>query len=304
MGDQLKREARFRLAAKLTRIGLVANLVLMAGKLLVGHFGRSSALFADGIESACDLSVSVASLVTLRFTRNPCDSRHPYGHGRAESLAEFLVGLVIIATSVWIVSDAVITVAGGVFTRPHWLTVVVAALTIIIKESLARLTFGGAERLHSPVLNALAHDHRKDAITSIGTLAGCGAALLGMGRLDPVFAGLTGLLIAHVGMETIRKAVADLIDAALPGEKIEAISAVAESVAGVEHVHEIRGRRSGQFIIVDLKLDMDPEMTVRHSHEIATLVKQKIFDADPCVGDVMIHINPHNDPDHEDMIRL
>ena len=73
---------------------------------------------------------------------------------------------------------------------------------------------------------------------------------------------------------------------------------------GVEHVHEIRGRRSGQSIIIDLKLDMDPDMTVKRSHEIATLVKRNIFAADASVGDVMIHINPHDDPNHIDLIRL
>lgn len=304
MTAELKRQERFHQAEAMVRIGLAVNCILMIGKMLVGHFGQSEALFADGIESACDLAISAASLAMLRFSRQPFDRRHPYGHGRAESLGAFMVGLVIIFTSVWILYTSITAVAAGTGVRPHVLTVGVAAVTIAIKEWLARLTFRKADRLYSPVLSALAHDHRKDAITSIGTLIGCGAAFLGWPIFDPIFAGITGLMIAHVGIETMRHATHDLIDAALPETHLNAISLLAAAVAGVEHVHEIRGRRSGQYIIVDLKLEMDPAMTVQHSHEIATIVKQKIFAADPSVGDVMIHINPHDDPDHADLIRL
>jgi len=90
----------------------------------------------------------------------------------------------------------------------------------------------------------------------------------------------------------------------LPEEELlEAVSALAEGVAGVEHVHEIKGRRSGQYLIIDLKLDMDPDMTVKESHAIATTVKKVIFDHNANIGDVMIHINPHEE-EHEDLIRL
>jgi cation diffusion facilitator family transporter len=304
MLSALSRNDRTRQAEGIIQVGLWVNAVLMAGKLLVGHLGRSEALFADGLESACDLAISAASLAMLRFSSQPFDRRHPYGHGRAENLGAFLVGIVIVITGIWILFTSISAVAAGVSARPHWMTVLAAALTITIKEGLARRTFRAANRLRSPVVSALAHDHRKDALTSIGTLMGCGAAVLGWPVFDPVFAGLTGLLIAHIGIELVRNATHDLIDAALPEAQLQAISSVAEAVDGVEHVHEIRGRRSGQSIIVDLKLDMDPDMTVKRSHEIATIVKQRIFAADASVGDVMIHINPHDDPNHADLIRL
>ena len=304
MQVESKRRERFQQAETMVRIGLAVNAGLMIAKLAAGRLGHSEALFADGVESACDLAISAAALATLRFSRQPFDRQHPYGHGRAESLAAFLVGLVILATSMAILYVAITTIAAGVFQRPQFFTLVVAAATIGLKEALARITFRRARLLGSPVLSALAHDHRKDALTSIGTLLGCGFAFLGWLALDPVFAGITGLLIAHVGIETVRGAARDLIDAALPEQHLNAISTLAAATAGVEHVHEIRGRRSGQYIIIDLKLEMDPDLTVRESHEIATRVKQQIFAADADVGDVMIHINPHDDPDHEDLIRL
>jgi divalent metal cation (Fe/Co/Zn/Cd) transporter len=121
--------------------------------------------------------------------------------------------------------------------------------------------------------------------------------------MDPLAAGFTSLFIFHIGYETFCSAAHDLMDARPSDELLGAIAVLAEAVAGVEHVHEIRGRRSGQYVIVDLKLDMDPEMTVKKSHDIATEVKRLIFARFSNVGDVMIHINPHEE-EHEDLIRL
>jgi divalent metal cation (Fe/Co/Zn/Cd) transporter len=112
------------------------------------------------------------------------------------------------------------------------------------------------------------------------------------------------LFIFHIGWETFSNAAHDLMDAQPPEEMLVTVTRLAEGVAGVEHVHEIRGRRSGQYLIIDLKLEMDPDMTVKESHSIATEVKRTIFERFPNVGDVMIHINPHDDPEHEDLIRL
>jgi divalent metal cation (Fe/Co/Zn/Cd) transporter len=114
---------------------------------------------------------------------------------------------------------------------------------------------------------------------------------------------LTSFFILHIGYQTFREAAHDLMDGSAPADFINALQVLAESVAQVEHVHEIRARRSGQYMIVDLKLEMDPSMTVKESHAVATEVKKIIFERYPGVGDVMIHINPHDEA-HEDLIRL
>lgn len=300
----IQRQARFATAERLVRIGLGVNLLLMIVKLAAGRLGRSEAVFADGVESACDLAVSIASLATLRFSRQPLDRRHPYGHGRAESIAALVMGCAIIATAFLIFHAAVLSIAGGHVERPAPMAVGAAALTVVVKEALARATFRQARRSGSPVLQVQARDHRKDAVTSLFTLAGCGLAALGWPLSDPLVAGMTAVLIAHLGIVTFREAARELMDAALPEALLKSIGDIALSVAGVEHVHEIRGRRSGQHLIVDLKLEMDPRMTVERSHELATLVKRRIFETLPRVGDVMIHVNPHDDPHHEDLVRL
>jgi cation diffusion facilitator family transporter len=181
--------------------------------------------------------------------------------------------------------------------------VAAAFLTIFIKEWLYRFTLKTGTQLASPSLLAIAKDHRKDAITSVSTLAGVVGAFFGFGIMDPLAAGLTAFFILHIGYQTFRDAAHDLMDGSAPPDFIAEVTRLAESIERVEHVHDIRGRRSGQYMIIDLKLEMDPAMTVKDSHDIATRVKKLIFDGFPNVGDVMIHINPHEE-EHEDLIRL
>ncbi|MDD2308255.1 MAG: cation diffusion facilitator family transporter [Desulfuromonadaceae bacterium] len=299
----MQRNERFDSADRIIKIGFWVNAVLMVIKLSAGHWGQSDAVFADGIESACDFIAIFATMIALRLGRQPFDANHPYGHGRAESLAALLISLVIAATGGWIMYGSVVTIVAGDFKSPGWIAVAAAAVTIVVKEWLYRFSTRTGKKLESPALLAIAKDHRKDAISSVATLAGVIGAFFGMGIMDPLAAGLTSFFILHVGYQTFREAAHDLMDGTAPADFIEALQTLAESVEQVEHVHEMRARRSGQYMIVDLKLEMDPNMTVKQSHDVATNVKKLIFERYPGVGDVMIHINPH-DEEHEDLIRL
>jgi len=299
----MQRKERFDSANRIIWIGFWINAVLMIFKLAAGYFGKSDAVFADGIESACDFVAIFSTMVALKMGRKPFDEKHPYGHGRAESLAALMISLVIFATGVWILIDSTHSVIDRNYKSPGVIAVFAAFITIIIKEWLYRFTQKTGERLNSPSLLAIAKDHRKDAITSISTLVGVIGAFFGVGIMDPLAAGLTAFFILHIGYETFRDAAHDLMDGSVPPDFITEVTRLAESVENVEHVHDIRGRRSGQYMIIDLKLEMDPNMTVKESHDIAAKVKKLIFDGFPNVGDVMIHINPHEE-EHEDMIRL
>lgn len=291
------------MADRIINIGFWINAVLMIVKLLAGYFGNSEAVFADGIESACDFVAILATLIALRIGRKSVDDDHPYGHGKAECIAAILVSLIILAAGGGILYKAIATFVQGDYPKPQLIAVVAALATILIKEALARYTSRVARKLESPAVDAIAKDHRKDALTSVATMIGVTGAYFGVVFLDPLAAGLTAFFIFYIGGETFKKACHDLMDGQPPKDVLAHIIAAAEGVPGVDHVHEIRGRRSGQYLIIDLKLEMDPDMTVKRSHEIATEVKRLIFNRFPNVGDVMIHINPRNE-EHEDLIRL
>ncbi len=299
----MQRHERFSLAERAIQIGFWVNAGLMVMKLSAGYFGRSEAVFADGMESAADFIAILSTLIALRIGRKPFDEKHPYGHGKAESISAIIVALVIFATGGWILVRSIQTIVSGAAQTPEAIAVAAALVTIIVKEALFRYSYRIGAQLQSPALLATAKDHRKDAITSIATLIGVTGAFFGLSIMDPLAAGLTSLFIFHIGYETFRSAAHDLMDGLPSVELVTAVTMLAEGVEGVEHVHEIRGRRSGQYLIIDLKLDMDPEMTVKRSHAIATEVKRRIFEHFPNVGDVMIHINPHEE-EHEDLIRL
>ncbi len=299
----MERSERFSSATRVIEVGFWVNAALMTMKLLAGIFGRSEAVFADGMESAADFIAILASMIAIRIGRKPYDEKHPYGHGKAENIAAIIVSLVIFGTGGWILVRSVHSIIDGTFETPGAIAVAAAFLTIITKEVLYRYTISAGSRLGSPAILASAKDHRKDAITSISTLVGVTGAYFGVAVMDPLAAGLTSFFIFYIGYETFITAGHDLMDGTATDECIGDIITIAEGVEGVEHVHELRCRRSGQYLIVDLKLDMDPEMTVRKSHAIATEVKTRIFEKIAHVGDVMIHINPHEE-EHEDMIRL
>ncbi len=304
MRQGLQRKTRFDLADRVIVYGIGLNVVLLAAKFGAGVWGRSAALRADGVESACDLLVSVAMLWAMRISRKPFDPSHPYGHGKVESLAALLVGIGILATGLWLIADAGVVFFFHESHSVHWAAPLVALATVVSKEVAARYTRRRARLLGSPTLEALAQDHRKDALSSVATMLGAGAAACGWFYFDPAMAALTAVFILRTGGETFKRAFDELIDAALPAEEMAGIKRDAAAVEGVEHVHEIRGRRSGQFVIIDLKLEMDPQMTVLASHAVAERVKRRVFRNHPAVGDVMIHVNPHDDGAHRDLIRL
>lgn len=303
MNASLERDKRFSMADRIITVGFWLNAILMVMKLLAGHYGNSEAVFADGMESACDFVAIISTLIALRIGRKAFDDDHPYGHGKAECIAAIMVSLVIFATGIGILYKAVTTFITGNYPQPQWIAVAAAAATIVIKETLFRYTHRVARKLESPAVEAVSKDHRKDALTSVATLIGVTGAYFGITFLDTLAAGLTAFFIFYIGWETFKKAGHDLMDGRPPKDTMTKICDTAFEVSGVDRVHEIRGRRSGQYLIIDIKLDMNPDMTVRQSHEIADQVKSLIFSRFPNVGDVMIHINPSNQP-HKNLIRL
>lgn len=298
MEESNNRNHMFSMAGRALTVSLWANMILMIVKMLAGHFGHSDAVFADGLESATDLLATAAGMAALKIGSKPLDSDHPYGHGKAESIAAFFVALVILATGGGILYGAVITIAGENYGKPETIAVLAAVVTIVAKESLFHYTRRVARKTESPTLEAIAVDHRKDAITSVATLIGVGGAWFGFYLLDPIAAGVTSFFIFYIGWKTFRSASNDLMDGRPSREIIAGITATAASVAGVDRVHEIRVRRSGQKLIVDMKLDMDPQMTVQESHGIGKQVREQIFTCFPGVGDIMIHVHP-SEEEHE-----
>lgn len=288
-------EAQFA-AERVTRQGLAWNAFLTVFKGTAAALSGSKAMLADALESASDIVVTLAVLMSLKFAKRPVDFDHPYGHGKIESVTAQGIGVILLLAGAGILYIAVVNIIDPPTEAPAAIALYAALITIVVKEILFRYTLKTGKRVDSPAVIANAWGHRSDAYSSVVTVAGIAGALIGFPILDPVAAGIVSLFIFRMGINILRESTYQLMDGIPDRHILHAISLASEKVEGVEHTHEIRGRRAGRHIWIDLTLEMDPELTLADSHRIAHDVKSSIQKGYPQIANIMIHINPHMHP--------
>jgi len=289
---RLTKKERFRQAEKITIIGIITNILLTAFKFFAGIVGNSHALIADATESLSDVVSTSAVLISFKISKKPKDENHPYGHGKAESIATGIVGLIIVASGFFILFTDARLILTGDATSPTFIALAAALLTLVIKEILHRYVLGYAKRLDSSVLMASALDYRKDVISKVATIVGITGAMIGFPFLDPLAAIFVSFIIIGIGFRVVIRGSRELMDTALEQPMIDKMIAVAKGCAGVEHATG-RARRMGQFISAELIIDVDPSLSVLNGHNIAKNVKEGILKELDNVTDVMVHVNPH-----------
>lgn len=290
--DGMSREARQINSA--IYVGLGATVLLMAVKIGVGVWGKSRALLYDGFESLVDIFVLSFVLQALRIAARPADRDHPFGHTKVESLASFVVGLTIIVFGLYLGYTAALSLTSHHVARPHWLSFVVAVLTVGTKEALYLYTHRIAQRYASPSLAAIAYDHHKDALSSLITILGTLSAFVAVPFLDDGAALATAIIILWMGISSTREGAMNLIDTSPDAELVEKARESVVSVPGVIRLRELRARKTGRFVHVDAKIEVDRDITVDEGHEIARSVKKAVFDSSDRVRDVIVHVEPHN----------
>lgn len=270
---------------------IVGNSVLMVLKIIIGLVGRSSALVADGLHSAVDAVASLAVLFSIKISRRPPDKEHPYGHGKVEAIAGGLTAVLLAGIAIEIAVTAIENLISKSFAMPTLLTAAVALTSAIVNEVMFRYGNAFGKKVGSQAMIANSWDNRSDALSSLAALAGILGARLGYPALDSVAAAIVSVMILRVVYHLVIEAARDLMDGAVieAGEEIEALS---ETIKGVEHAYA-RVRRTGRSMLVDLKLEMDPGLSVSGSHDIGLEVKRRILEEHKGVADVMIHIHPH-----------
>lgn len=289
----MQHDERFLRAEQVARLGIWGNLGLAVIKLFAGILGRSQAVVADAINTLADIVTDLVTMVSLKVAKKPVDIEHPYGHGKAEAIAAAFIGFFVIGTGIYIFFSAIRSIFAHLYVKPELIASLAALLTILAKEGMFRYVYKVGKELSSPVIMAKARDHRSDVLASTSVLVGVFAAMLGYPIFDPIAAGVVSLFIVRMGYHIILNSFHELMDTAPPQEVIKEIDNIAAGIKGVEHVHEVKARHMGQFLLVDLKLDIDPKITVVESHAIAGEVKHKIIKEMQNVADVMVHVNPH-----------
>ncbi len=284
-------------AERVTWMGLWANVMLFAVKTLAGVLGRSQVLLADGIHSLSDLVSDFVTLVALRLGRKPEDRHHPYGHGKIEDLAAFLVGLFLCGVAVGIIWKGVESLrAGEAPERSLWL-VGVAIFSVVLKEVLFRVTRRVGEEENSATLIANAWHHRSDAFSSLATIFGTGLYYLSTRFVwaDAVSAILVAMLVGKAAWEIMSDAAKDLVDTAPDEESLAKFRRNACSVEGVQGVARLRGRFYSRRVALDLDIEVSGTLSVDEGHSIAQRVRDGLMLEFPEVYDVVVHVDPAPD---------
>jgi cation diffusion facilitator family transporter len=284
---------RLRALAGLTVLGAVVNLILFAVKGTVGLLGGSAVLVADALHSLSDLATDVVTLFSLRVASKPPDEDHPYGHGRYETLGTAVLGVILLGAAVGIAWDA--SSRFGQSVVPAGITLWVAGLSIAVKEVLFQITVRGGRRHDSPLVMANAWHHRSDALSSVAALAGIAGARMGFPILDPASAVVVAAMIAKMALSLLVGTIREVTDTALKREMLRDLGAGIRRLPGVVNLHELRARRMGPRILVDLHVQVDPSTTVSDGHQVAERVRQFVFGEHEGVSEVLVHIDPEPD---------
>lgn len=286
-----------------TLIGSAVNAVLIVLKFIAGFVGKSSAMVADAVHSLSDFISDVIVLIFVKIAGKPKDKGHDYGHGKFETLATVIIGVLLIGAGIGLMINGIEAVVrslnGESLERPTMLALIVALVSILSKEWLYRYTIRTGKKLDSQAVIANAWHHRSDAVSSLGTLIGIsGAMFLGdkWRILDPIAAIVVSVLIIKSGYDIVKPCISELLEASLPEDKENEIVKLVMDVPGIKFVHNLRTRRIGNGIAVDLHAKMDGNLRLSEAHEKATAAEKAIKRVFGDNSIINIHMEPAMDP--------
>ncbi len=290
---------REKVIYRVTFIGSAVNLLLVALKFAAGVLGRSSAMIADAVHSLSDLRSDVIVVVFVRLSSKPEDEDHAYGHGKYETLASVIVGLMLLCAGVALgwegVEKSVAFFRGERLGQPGWLALWAGLFSIALKEWLYHYTARAGRAVRSDALIANAWHHRSDSLTSIATVAGIGGAMAlgpGWAVLDPLAASVVSLFIVASAFGMMKPGIDQLLERSLPAEDLSEIADVITSVPGVRGYHRLRTRAIGSGKAVEVHVKMDGNLSLTEAHNIASELEQRLKKALGPETHTAIHMEP------------
>jgi cation diffusion facilitator family transporter len=287
---------RLREGQRITWVSVAVNVALTTMQVVVGFVANSMALVADAMHTLSDVLADLFVLWANRKGAEAADEAHPYGHGRYETAASLVLGLLLTVTGAGILISATGRLQNlGALPAVGVAAIWAAVATLVAKESLFRYMLAVAERLRSPMLVANAWHARADALSSLVVAAGVGGALLGFPIADGVAAIVVGGMIIKAGIGFAWEAMRELIDTGLSAEEVKRIRSTLAATHGVIDLHELRTRRMAHQVLVDAHIRVSPRISVSEGHRIAEAARQRVLKAHPDVLDVLVHVDPEDD---------
>ena len=291
--------ARERGIYRVTLVGSVANLLLLIFKFVAGIVGHSAAMLADAVHSLSDFVTDIIVLVFVRISSKPEDEGHDYGHGKYETLATAIIGIILVLVGFGIFWNGVQSIwsflQGESLSEPGMLALVAAVVSIVVKELLYQYTVLRGKSLNSQAVVANAWHHRSDALSSIGTAVGIGGAIL-LGPawrvLDPIAAVVVSGFIMKVAVQLLIPCLDELLEKSLPAEVENKIVEPILSFPGVSSPHHLRTRRIGSNYAIEVHVRMDGRISLEEAHHTATQIELKLKELFGKNTHVGIHVEP------------
>lgn len=291
MDNDKQQAARGRIKS-VTNFAIGVNAALFVLKLVVGFLSGSIALIADGVHSLSDMTTDLAVLLGLHFGAKEPDQEHPYGHGRAETFSAAFIALFLLLIGAAMIYYAAVGIAKGVVASPHIAVLIVAVLSIIVKEVLYWITKRAAIKCYSAALYANAWHQRSDALSSVVVVVGFVAMKFGFDYGDQIAAVAVGLMIILVAVRIIGDCMRELTEAAIDPDTIERIEEVIAANSAIRQWHKLRTRTVGREVFLDLHILVDPTLDIAAAHEISESLEKALHEQIARPVNIIVHIEP------------
>lgn len=279
-------------------ISLISNVVLTVIKVVVGFLFNSQVLIADGIHNAGDVIATFAALTSSMVSKKPADKDHPYGHGKAEVIASGIVAIILALAALFMVYKSIEALFEPAV-EASIIALVAAIISLIWKQGLYVYCIRLGREQNSKSLIATANDHLADVYASIAAVIGIGVALMG-DRYDlpytqygDPFAGLiVSYFVMKLAYEMGEESIGVLMEKSLPAEKLNQLENIVRAIPQVKRIDRIRAREHGHYVIVDVRVSISNDLTIKEGHDISRIIKGSIMSEMKEVEEVLIHLNP------------
>jgi cation diffusion facilitator family transporter len=293
-------EERFEQAVRVTGVGLFVNLGLTVFKLFAGVMGNSAAMVADAVHSLSDFLTDIVVIFGFKIAKKPIDESHNYGHGKIETLSASLVGLMLLIVAGEILyyglQKILLFLEGGTLGQPALIALYAAILSMVSKEFMYQYTISQARKINSMALTANAWHHRSDAFSSLCTMIGIGAAVFLGGKwvvLDPLMAIFLSFIILKVAFKIFHSSINELIEASLDEETEGKIRQIIQKTEGVKSLSNLKTRRIGNNIAVDVCIKVDNALDIGEANRISIHVEHNLKKAFGPYTYVLVKAEPY-----------
>ena len=284
-----------KIAMKVSVNSIIVNVLLSLFKLIAGLAGRSGAMVSDAVHSISDVLSTFVVMAGVKLAGKKSDHNHQYGHERMECVAAIILAVFLAATGLGIGYGGLVKIVEGDYgdlSVPGLVALVMALVSVAVKEAMYWYTRHAAKKINSGALMADAWHHRSDAMSSIGSFAGILGARLGFPVLDPVASVVICVFIIKAAADIFIDAVRKMTDESCDDKTVEQMRGVILSQKDVLGLDDIRTRMFGSKVYVDIEICADGEKTLNETHKIAETVHEAIEREFTDVKHCMVHVNP------------